>query len=80
MSRFILRFRGVGKKPSEQVQRIKNISSVRIIDETSRMVLVDVPESELQNLQEILPEWNVAAERTDYSIPEPPVPKIKAAG
>jgi hypothetical protein len=45
MARFVLRYRGVGAKPADVLAEVlKLVPSARIVDESSRMVLVEAPE------------------------------------
>ena len=78
MARFILRFRGSGGKPAADVERIRLLPTVTVIDDSmSRMLLVEGPEAELKAVLESMPGWVVSIERM---IPLPdPRPKLREA-
>ncbi|HET8889096.1 MAG TPA: hypothetical protein VFQ41_09345 [Candidatus Angelobacter sp.] len=78
MPNFILKFRGEGPKPADAVERIRSAPLFRILDESSpRMLLVDAPEENLQQVLESLPDWKAYPEQT-ISL-EDPRHQIKAA-
>ena len=72
--RFILRFRGTGSIPAEDIERIRALPDVNIVDSTSRMLLVDAPQNELKSFVSSTPEWIMSEERT-VLLPDPR-PKI----
>lgn len=74
VDRFILRYRGSGCIPAEDVERLSALPDVDIIDSTSRMLLVDAPRDKLESLISSMPEWIVSVERM-VSRPDPH-PKI----
>ena len=44
MGRFILRYRGPGQKPAKDVARVRELSEVRVLDDSApRMLLVEAP-------------------------------------
>lgn len=63
----VLRYRGNGPAPVADVRRIE--AAARVIDKTSRMLLVEVAEAALARLLSQLPSW-VASEETTASIPD----------
>jgi hypothetical protein len=75
MSRFILRYRGAGAKPTEDVDRIRRLPHLHVLDDSSpRMLLVEGSPDDLQALVGLLRDWTVSQERT-YRLPDPrPVP------
>ncbi len=76
MDRYILRFRGDGSKPVDDVEMIRALPHTKIVDEdSSRMLLVEAPKEELLSAMELLPNWILADERM-LSIPTPPRPAI----
>ncbi|MSR58641.1 MAG: hypothetical protein EXS05_13470 [Planctomycetaceae bacterium] len=77
MPRFILRYVGKGTKPEQDVERVKALGGLKVLDESSpRMVLVEAPETPLTRLMESLPDWNQTAERF---VPLPDSrPKVRA--
>ena len=70
MGRYILRFRGRGAKPLEDVRRIAEMPGVAIVDQTSRMLLVEMPEGTVQHLEAELPGW-VASPEEMVGLPDP---------
>ncbi len=71
MGRFILRYRGPGQKPAEDVARVRELSEVRVLDDSSpRMLLVEAPAEAKGTLADALPGWLVSEEKT-YRIPDP---------
>ena len=73
-SRFILRFRGSGPIPAKDVERIRSLPDLNIIDSTSRMLLVDAPQDKLKSFISSMPKWIMSEERI-VSLPDPR-PKI----
>jgi hypothetical protein len=75
MARFVLRYRGVGAKPADVLAEVlKLVPSARIVDESSRMVLVD-PSIRNQYSEAKLPDWTISPELM-CSLPQPPVQKV----
>jgi len=76
MGRFILRFRGTGPKPAEDIERIHALPQATVLDDSSpRMLLVEAPEAELKALIDLMPGWVMTPERM---IPLPdPRPKLR---
>ena len=71
MARFILRYQGKGPKPQQNIEQIRSLDNISIIDDSSpRMILVDAPEDELKALVNSMPDWIVSQERT-YHLPDP---------
>jgi hypothetical protein len=71
MNRFILRYRGGGSKPAEDVERIRSLQQVRVLDESSpRMLLVEGPETRLKALVGSMPQWVLTPERM-IPLPDP---------
>lgn len=70
-SRFILRYRGPGKAPSEATERIRSVPGVAIVDAaSSRMLLVEGPEAMLREAVGRLADWVIAPEQT-VALPDP---------
>lgn len=78
MSRFILRYRGQGAKPTRDVDRIRSLENTKVLDESSpRMLLVEGPEAGLKALVESMPQWVLTPERM-IPLPDPrPKPRKK---
>lgn len=65
MSRYILRFRGKGSMPADDVDRIRALPDTKVLDESSsRMLLVEAPENTLRTALESLPHWAICPEKT----------------
>jgi hypothetical protein len=61
VERFILRFRGTGPAQPEDLERIKAVSGVTVIDESSpHMILVEAPHGALDSVVAGMPGWLVA--------------------
>lgn len=77
MNRFILRYRGEGSKPTEDVERIRSLQKVTVLDESSpRMLLVEGPGTRLQALLESMPQWILTPERM-IPLPDPRPKPVK---
>ena len=75
MERFILRFKGNGEKPIEDVERIRSLPNLRVVDDSAHMLLVEAPGESVTKLVQALPEWILSKERF---IPVPDArPKLK---
>ena len=76
MSHYILRYKGAGRKPAGDVEKIRTLPGLKVLDEGSpRMILVDAPEGALNALAEALPDWTVSPEQM-FRLPDPR-PKLK---
>lgn len=74
MKRYILRFRGQGVKPAADVEIIRSLPHVIVLDDTPRMLLVEAPPDELQTAMKSLPNWVMTEERMiPLSDPRPKV-------
>jgi len=69
-SRFIFRFRGTGPIPSEDLARIRALPEVEIVDSTSRMLLVQATEEDINSLAQTMPEWVLSPEQI-VALPDP---------
>jgi hypothetical protein len=69
VARFIIRYRGRGPKPADVVEKIRDLSSVSIVDASDKMLLVEAPEESLKQLLGQSKEWLIAPEQS-YEIPE----------
>ena len=66
MTRYVLRYRGPGRAPTAEVANIER--SLRVIDRTSRMFLVESSAPSIRRVMAGLPSW-VAAEETTIPVP-----------
>ena len=76
MDRFILRYRGAGGKPPADVDRIRALPNIRVIDESSsRMLLVEGLEADLHSALQDMPDWVMGKEQI-IRLPDPrPMPR-----
>jgi hypothetical protein len=72
--RYILRFSGRGTIPEQDQKRIGSARGVKIVDSSSRMLLIEAPEDKAEQLIESTPDWTLIPERT-IGLPDP-TPKI----
>ena len=79
MNRFILRYEGEGPKPVEDVNRIRSLQNIKVLDESSpRMLLVEGPGARLKALVESMPEWVLTPQRM-IPLPDPrPKPRKRS--
>jgi hypothetical protein len=79
MNRFILRYQGEGPKPAEDVNRIRSLQNIKVLDESSpRMLLVEAPGARLKALVESMPEWVLTPQRM-IPLPDPrPKPRKRS--
>jgi hypothetical protein len=68
--RFVLRYRGTRGAPAEDMARIED--QVRILDRTSRMLLVEASDQQVSRLVEALPDWVVITEQAFRAASNPP--------
>ena len=66
MTRYVLRYRGPGRAPTAEVAHIER--SLRVIDRTSGMFLVEGSAPSIRRVMAGLPGW-VAAEETTIPVP-----------
>ncbi|HSK71959.1 MAG TPA: hypothetical protein VK892_09715 [Pyrinomonadaceae bacterium] len=62
--RLILRYRGAGVAPAQDLEKIRNLSEIEIIDSSPRMLLVEGDLTKLHELLEQMPEWHLYPEKT----------------
>ena len=67
--RAIFRYSGANPKPAEDIERIKQIPGLDVLDESPRMLLVEADWPTAQSLAATLPNWTLSTEST-YDIPE----------
>ncbi len=80
LRRYVLRYRLAGAKPEADVERVRRLEGVRLIDESSpKMLLVECDDEPGAALAEALPDWVVAPEQT-MSLPEPPRKGVEERG
>lgn len=75
IGRFILRYRGQGSIPDEDLARIRSLSDAQIIDSTPRMLLIEAPDQELKSALSSMSEW-IVTEETYTPLPDPR-PKLR---
>ena len=62
MQRYVLRFRGSGPAPAGDLDCVRGTTGVKVVDTSSRMVLVEAAPEAIENLRAQLPSWLIAAE------------------
>lgn len=67
--RYIARFEGQGAKPAADAARARRLPGVTVLDESSRMLLIEGDDEALLALVETLSDWVVAPEQT-YTVPD----------
>jgi hypothetical protein len=71
MERFILRFRGSGPKPLQDVEKIYSVQSIHVLDDSSpRMLLVEAPRAALTKVISSMQDWIMSAE-IGFQVPDP---------
>ncbi len=68
-ARFVLRYRGEGPKPDEDVAKVRELAGTFVVDSSSRMLLVESEPEPLRHLVDGLPGWILDEERT-YEVPD----------
>lgn len=72
MKRFILRYRGTGAAPADEVAGICALPAVKVVDRSSKMLLVESADHSLGHCIQDFPNWSVTAEtRTPLPDPKP---------
>ena len=68
--RYVLRYRGQGVKPPADVEHVRHLVGVTVVDESSsKMLLVECDEESTTGLAEAMPDWIVAPEQT-FDVPD----------
>ncbi|HEV2805477.1 MAG TPA: hypothetical protein VGW57_11175 [Chthoniobacterales bacterium] len=70
MERFILRYEGAGEKPVDDLEKIRAVPKLKVVDDSSRMLLVEAPNDSVAGLIATLPEWKLTKE-VFVPIPDP---------
>ena len=70
MERFILRFKGAGEKPAQDVQRIRSLPGTTVVDDSDRMILIEGPATKIEELVKELPQWSLSKEHF-VQLPDP---------
>ena len=68
-NRFVLRYRGEGPKPDEDVARVNELTDAVVVDSTSRMLVVEGEPEPLRHLVDGLRDW-VMGPDTGYEVPD----------
>jgi hypothetical protein len=64
MGRYILRFTGTGPKPALDVKRIRATPKLTVLDDSTRMMLVEASEKHIEKMIATMPGWSWSPERT----------------
>ena len=67
--KFVLRYRGDGATPDADVARVRDLQDAVVVDESSKMLLVESEPEPLRALMETLPDWIMAPEQ-QYGVPD----------
>lgn len=67
--RFVVRFQGRGAKPAADADRVRRLPGLTVLDESSRMLLIEGDDETLVPLIESFSGWVVALEQT-YPMPD----------
>ena len=68
--RYVLRYRGRGAKPPADVEHVRHLPGITVLDESSsKMLLVECDDETTTWLAEALPGWIVAPEQT-FDVPD----------
>jgi len=70
MAKFIVRYVGTGPRPAADVKRIRTAPGLKVLDDSSRMMLVEGSPKSLKALQGSLPGWRWSPERS-IRLPDP---------
>lgn len=70
MPRFVLLFVGDGKKPAEDVKRIKALQGIKVIDAENANMMVVEGSIDVKKAVNRMPNW-VASEQTFIPSPQP---------
>ncbi|MCI0461273.1 MAG: hypothetical protein L0Z62_30365 [Gemmataceae bacterium] len=75
MAHFIVRYTGRGAPPAEDLQRIRSLAGLHIVNESPRMLLVEGSASSVRALEE-MESWVVTPEK--MMSPPDPRPKLRS--
>ncbi|CAN5160387.1 hypothetical protein BH18ACT4_BH18ACT4_03130 [soil metagenome] len=67
--RFVLRYRGPGRRPDSDVERVRRLSDAVIVNSSERMLLVESEEQPLRTLVESMHDWVMAPDRV-FRVPD----------
>jgi hypothetical protein len=70
MGMYILRYIGTGPRPAADVQRIRAVPELTVLDDSSRMMLVEASEQQLTKVMGSMPGWTWSPERRIH-LPDP---------
>ena len=71
MARFIVRYVGTGPRPASDVERIRAVEELTVIDDSSsRMLLVEASEERVKEVMASMSGWIWSPERT-IRLPDP---------
>jgi hypothetical protein len=68
MTRYVFRFSGPAG-PREDQERIRSFSKVHVVDQATRMFLIEGPDADVQALAKSLPGWTVTPEK-EVALPD----------
>ena len=65
----MLRYRGEGAKPEDDVAKVQRLGDAVVVDSSPRMLLVESEPEALQSLVDDMPDWVMAPEQ-QYQVPD----------
>ncbi len=69
--RFVLRYRGQSRPPTDEVKRIESVKGLKVLEKFGRMILVDAEPEALLPVSDDLKNWIVVPEETSVALPDP---------
>jgi len=73
--RYILRWRGPGSTPAEDVELVVADPEANVLDVSSRMLLVESAPGPIERLLAQMPQW-AASPEVEYQVPDP-TPRVR---
>jgi hypothetical protein len=70
MGKYILRYVGTGPRPAADVQRIRAVQELTVLDDSSRMLLIEASEERVKEVVGSMPGWTWSPERM-IRLPDP---------
>ena len=70
MAKFIVRYVGTGPRPAADVKRIRTAPGLKVLDDSSRMMLVQASAAGLKKVVQSMTGWTWSPERS-IRLPDP---------
>ncbi len=71
MIQLILRYTGAGRMPADDLERLRALKDLHILQESGRMVLLETAQQHAGKLAELFPDWITAPVVHEVEIPDP---------